>query len=104
MVFAHQIRQVAAEYLSRKIELDGFQQGFAPLSYNIQKNGQPEAIRLVNAIEALLVNLRANCIKEAQFRVILRDFTSLDAANVFIDLSFSSPVNQYHHEEAAFRA
>jgi hypothetical protein len=104
MVFAHQIRQVIADYLSDRIKLEGFAERFAPLSYNILKDGQHEAIRLANAAEGLLVNLRANCINEQRFRAMLRDLTSLDATNVFIDLSFSSPVNQYSVEETAFPA
>jgi hypothetical protein len=104
MVFAYQIRNVSAEYLSAKIDLKGFAERFAPLSYNILKDGRAEAVVLANAIESLLVDFRAKCINEARFRAELRELAALDNPNVFIEnVSFLAPVNQYS-EEVAFRA
>ncbi len=102
MIFAHQIRQVVADYLSRDLDLDGLLHKFSPMSYNIQKDSQPEAIRLANAIEICLADIRAGCVGEAQFRATLRELVSMDTPNIFIHgLSFASTVNQYSAEGMA---
>ncbi len=103
MIFAHQIRQVVAEYLSRELALDGFVRKFAPLSYNVNHDGHAEAIRLANAIELSLVDIRSGCIGEARFRASVREIVSLDIPNMFIQsLSFAPAVNQYSAGETAF--
>jgi hypothetical protein len=103
MIFAHQIRQVAAAYLSRDLALNDFVQKFAPLSYNVNQDGHAEAIRLANAIELSLVDLRSGCVGEARFRASIREIVSLDDANVFIqELSFAPSVNRYSEVGKAF--
>jgi hypothetical protein len=103
MVFAHQIRKVVADYLSQKLDLDGFVRDFAPLSFNVLKNGDNAAVRLANGVEAFLAELRCGCIREKQFQSMLRELAALDAPNTFLyDLSFASAVNVYPQAEFAF--
>lgn len=104
MVFAHQIRNIIADYLSRKLDLDGFVRAFAPLSYNVVKNGDPAAIRLANGVEAFLVELRAGCISESQFQSAASEMASLDCPNTFVSFSFASAVNSEAQMETAFPA
>jgi hypothetical protein len=96
MVFAHQIRKVVAEYLSpsRNVDIDGFVRNFAPLSHDILKNGEPEAIRLANVIEASLASLYARCSAEAQFRSNLRSAVSMDVPNIVFVATFPVNVNR----------
>lgn len=103
MVYAHQIREVVAEYLSKNLDASGFLSKFSALSYNIRKEGEAEAIRLADQIESCLIDLRAGCIKELQLRSILSDLTYSNAANIFyMPVSFPGTVNQYSVLEKAF--
>lgn len=103
MVFTHQIRNVISDYLSQKLDLHGFVQGFAPLSHNIVKNGEPSAVRLANGVEALLAGLRTGCIRESQFQSGIRELAALDVPNVYVgELAFPSSVNLHPKGESAF--
>jgi hypothetical protein len=103
MVYAHQIREVVAGYLSKDLDANGFLLRFSALSYNIHNQGDAEAVRLADHIESCLVDLRAGCIKEVQLRSILRELTySTSANNFYMPVSFPVSVNQYLGLEKAF--
>jgi hypothetical protein len=105
MVFAHQIRNVVAEYLSKDLDASGFLCKFSALSFNVRKDGEAEAIRLSDQIESCLVDLRAGCIKQLQFHAILRELIHASDVNVFyMPVCFPVSVNQYSGLEKAFPA
>jgi hypothetical protein len=103
MVYAHQIREVVSEYLSKDMDAKAFLCKFSALSYNVRKEGEAEAVRLADQIESCLVDLRAGCIKDLQLRSILRELTYSAAANSFyMPVSFPVGVNHYSVLEKAF--
>jgi hypothetical protein len=104
MVFAHQIRGVIADYLSKSIDANKFLEQFSALSYNIHGNGEAEAIRLADSVESYLVDLRAGCIGELEFRSILRDLSHINDVNVFhVPMSFPVSVNHVSVVEMAYQ-
>src|SRR5215469_14543231 len=103
MIFAHQIRSVVEQYISGALDAKGFVQGFSALSHNIHKDGEAEAVRLANVVEAYLADARSGCISNAVLRSRLRDLVSIGNVNCLVaQPSFPTAVNQY--QGAAFPA
>jgi hypothetical protein len=104
MVYAHQIRSVVAKYLAKSFDANGFLREFSPLSRNIQRDGDAEAVRLADRIESYIADLRAGCIKELQFRSALRELTYTAAVNTFFSgpVCFPAGINHYSVPENAF--
>lgn len=104
MVFAHQIREAVASYLSKAIDANGFLLKFSNLSHNVHRAGEPEAVRLADSIESRLADLRAGCISELEFRSLLRDSIYASAVNnMFVPVSFPTPLNQFAVAEMGFQ-
>lgn len=104
MVYAHQIRSIVAKYLAKSLDANGFLREFSPLSRNIQRDGDAEAARLADRIESCLADLRAGCVKEPQFRSVLRDLTSAAEVNTFScgPVCFPASINRYSSPERVF--
>jgi len=103
MVSANQIRQIVLSYLSDS-DADKFVLSFSAASYNIHKNGNPEAIRLANEVESKLADLRGGFVSKSIFKENLRDLIKPSANNyVVMVLDYSCSVNQRAVPESSFR-
>ncbi len=71
MVSAAQMREVISSYLSQD-DVERFVLEFSPLSHNIHKNGDSEAIELANKIESKIADLHAALVTKSDFRSFLR--------------------------------
>jgi hypothetical protein len=72
MVNAKQIREIVLNYLSSG-NAENFMLDFSAVSYGIQKNGDPEAVALVNKIESKIADLHGGCISLDPFKKALFD-------------------------------
>jgi hypothetical protein len=95
MVYARQIREVAAIYGNQGMSSDQFVEKFSALAYNIHKNGDPEAIRLVDRIQSMMIDVRSGCMAEPQLRSLLRDVAATAPANAFVIHRVSFPRAQF---------
>ena len=94
MVSASEIHRVVTDYFSHQ-DANRFVLEFSRVSYNIHKNGSPEAIRLANEIESNLADLRGGFISKSVFLQNLEDLVKPFANSyVVMVLNCSSSVNQ----------
>ena len=61
MANALEIREKLGNLLSHRMSLDDFEEWFAPYSWNIHKNGDPESQKLAYAIEHQLSQFDEDC-------------------------------------------
>jgi hypothetical protein len=70
MIRASQIREIVSNFLSHG-DGDRFVFEFSRLSYNIHKNGDPDAVVIANLIESKMADLNAGGIAKNQFLYFL---------------------------------
>lgn len=83
MVNANQIRQVLADYFSSG-NAEKFMLDFSALSYNIHKDGEPEAVALATKVIGKIADLHAGCISLAAFQTSLRGLHLADMTNIYM--------------------
>jgi hypothetical protein len=91
-VTANQINEVVSNYFLHG-DVNKFIVEFSPLSYNIHKTGEQDAITIAYKIESRLADLRAGFITKLAFS----DFLS-DLINPFV-LNFSVPIAIFQPED-----
>ena len=91
MISANQIRELVASYLASR-DAENFALSFSALSYNIHKNGDPEAIELANQIESKLADLHGGCISQDSFKKALFDMMVESKPGQQIVVVYSSAV------------
>ena len=103
MVSASQIREVVVKYIIHN-DSDKLVTEFAPLSYNIHKNGDAAAVELARAIEFKMADFRSGCIQKPAFVNALRELIAMSpGSNSRVFAQFSDPVNRLVEVEVGFQ-
>ena len=89
MIMKNEIAALVEKYLQTN-DVAEFSHSFAPLFYDIEQTGEPEAIELANEIEALLAAMTAGVANDAEFGAALKALLDTPTVSVFVKLVIPS--------------
>ena len=83
MITKNEIVALAQKYLQTN-DLAEFSHSFAPLFYEIEQTGEPQAVELANEIEALLAAMTAGVANDSEFGTALKALLDTPTVSVVV--------------------